>query len=267
VLKQRVITALVLAALVLLALFSESVLYWRILINALVLVGFWEWLRFCRLQNVPAQGVAYLVFAVVLWSLQTGFVSVVSVVPLVCLIWLVLFVFTVSDKLNFLHQTMIKIATGVVILTMAGTLVIELRGLDDGRYWILAFLVSVFAADIGAYFVGRRFGKTKLSPKVSPNKTVEGLVGGLVFALLLVTPIAFNFFESADAWKLLLIVGVTVLVSVLGDLFISKHKRHAGLKDSSQVLPGHGGVLDRVDSLLSAAPFFVYGLILIGFWS
>ena len=266
-LKSRVITALVLAALVLLALSSEQLLYWRILINILVIIGFWEWLRFCRTENVLVQGMAYLVFAGLLWSLQTGLLPVDQIVPLVCLFWVALFGFTVSNSLDFLHQQIIKICTGMIILSVTGTLIIEFRELDHGRYWILAFLISVFAADIGAYFVGRRFGKTKLSPTVSPNKTVEGLLGGLAFSLALATPVGFKFFDVADAWKLLLLVSITVLTSVLGDLFISKHKRHAGLKDSSQILPGHGGVLDRVDSLLSAAPFFVYGLILLGIWA
>ena len=266
-LKQRVITALVLAALVLLALFAEQILYWRVLITALVVIGFWEWLRFCGLQHILAQAIAYLGFAVLLWSLQSGLVSLPMLLPFVCLIWLLLFAFTLSDAVDFLHQQFVKVCTGMIILSVAGSLIIAFREIEYGRYWILAFLISVFAADIGAYFVGRRFGKTKLSPKVSPNKTVEGLVGGLLFALLLATPIAFSLFDATTAWKLLLIVCVTVLTSVLGDLFISKHKRYAGLKDSSQILPGHGGVLDRVDSLLPAAPFFVTGLILLGFWS
>ena len=181
--------------------------------------------------------------------------------------WFVLFAFTVSDAFDFLHQQAIKLVIGIVILSVTGSLLIDLRLLDYGRYWVLAFLISVFAADIGAYFVGRRFGKTKLSPKVSPNKTVEGLLGGLFLALLIAASLAFYLFSTTTAGLLLVVVSVTVLTSVLGDLFMSKQKRFAGLKDSSQVLPGHGGVLDRADSLLSAAPFFVFGLMLLGFWS
>lgn len=264
-LKQRVITAVLLLVVVLAALFAESPLYWRIFINIMVLIGFWEWLRFCQITELPGQALSFAVFIAALALTQLGFVSVTQAALAGCALWLVLFVFTATDWLNGLHQKMLKLLIGVALLSIGGLLVIELKNLDNGPLWILCFMVCVWAADIGAYFVGRRFGKTKLAPTVSPGKTVEGLLGGVAFALLLYVPILLIYFSTMAALMLLLTVIITVLISVVGDLFESKMKRYVNLKDSSQILPGHGGVLDRIDSLLSGAPFFFTGLIALGY--
>ena len=120
---------------------------------------------------------------------------------------------------------------GIIILSSACLFVIELKELDNGPLWILLFMVCVWAADVGAYFVGKRFGKTKLAPKVSPGKTVEGLLGGVALALLVCVPVLFYYFSSSQALWLLATVVVTVLVSVLGDLFESKMKRWGVLED------------------------------------
>ncbi|NND00247.1 MAG: phosphatidate cytidylyltransferase [Gammaproteobacteria bacterium] len=265
-LKQRVITALVLVTVLLAAMLAEQSLYWQVFINLAVLVGFWEWLRFCKLSSVPMQALAYLGFAGVSSVLQLGVIPMPLVVPIACLLWLILFVFTMSNSLDFLHHRLLKVLIGMVILPVAALIVIELKDLTHGPLWILCFMVAVWAADIGAYFVGRRFGKTKLAPQVSPGKTVEGLLGGLAFAMVLYAPVLFHWFALQPAVLLLATILVTVLVSVMGDLFESKLKRFAGIKDSSQILPGHGGLLDRIDSLLSSAPFFAMGLIILGYW-
>ena len=121
------------------------------------------------------------------------------------------------------------------------------------------------AADIGAYFSGRRFGRVKLAPSISPGKTVEGFFGGLAFVALIYIPVLFYLFSADAASLLLLTVLVTAVVSVGGDLFESKLKRHVGLKDSSQILPGHGGILDRIDSILAGVNFFALGLLVLGY--
>ena len=265
-LKQRIITAIILVALVLLALTSDSSVYWRALINLAVFVGFWEWLRFCKIESMLVQLGMFAVFALICAAMQFGWLPLDSIVQFGCVLWLVLIVFTMTSLLDFLHTPFFKVPIGMAILSIGGLIVIELKNLDQGALWILGFMVSVWAADVGAYFVGKRFGKTKLAPHVSPGKTVEGLLGGLVFALLIFVPLIFYVFDSNHAAFLVAAVIVTVLVSVMGDLFESKQKRFADLKDSSQVLPGHGGVLDRIDSLLSAAPFFAITLILLGYW-
>jgi len=260
-LKQRVITALVLLLIVLTALFAESTIFWRLFISLVVLIGFWEWLAMSGIQSLNGQIFSYSLFAICLFLLQAGFVPLYFLAPIACIVWLGLIWFTVSDHLNFLHHTTLKLLLGVAILAVGGWFVIELKSSENGAYWILCFFVSIWAADIGAYFFGRKFGKTKLSPIVSPSKTWEGLFGGLILVAVIFLPTLFYWFAPSSALLLLITVLTTAVISVFGDLFESKLKRHAGIKDSSQILPGHGGGLDRIDSLLAGAPFFVMGLI------
>lgn len=264
-LKHRVITGVILAALLLIALLNPNPVYWRGFITIAVFIGFWEWLRFCAIENPAIKVVAYACFTAVFYLLQSGALASDVAIYSVAALWVVLLFFTLTGALNFLHAPLIKLVIGIVILSVAGWLIIEFKTLENGVMWVIAYFISVFAADIGAYFVGRKFGKTKLAPTVSPGKTVEGLLGGLAFVALIFTPILFYYLPPVNAATLLLIVLATALVSVGGDLFESKLKRHVGLKDSSQILPGHGGVLDRIDSLLAAAPVFSLGLLSQGY--
>jgi phosphatidate cytidylyltransferase len=129
-------------------------------------------------------------------------------------------------------------------------------------WWLMYLFLLVWGADSGAYFVGRKFGKNKLAPNVSPNKSVEGLYGGIATTIIIMFVVQY-FYLNLTALQLILFLIlslITVFASVLGDLFESMVKRRAGIKDSGRVLPGHGGVLDRIDSLLAAAPVFAAGI-------
>jgi len=264
-LKQRIITALILVAMVLAALFTPNSVFWRGLISLAVLAGFFEWLKFCEIATTISKICSYTLFGVCFYAMQMGHLPMSLVVPVACALWLVLLIFTVSDNFQIIHNRWIKLVVGVLVLSISGWLVIEFKEIENGHLWILCFMVSVWAADVGAYFVGKRFGKTKLARKVSPGKTVEGLLGGLALVLLVFLPVLFTQFSPMTATLLLITVLLTAIISVGGDLFESKLKRYAGLKDSSQILPGHGGMLDRIDSLLAGAPIFSGGLLLLGY--
>ena len=151
---------------------------------------------------------------------------------------------------------------GAVILTASITAMFYLWQLS--AWWLLYVFLLVWCADSGAYFVGRKLGRRKMAPNVSPNKSMEGLAGGLVTGLLVV--IAISVFKlhltGVTLVAFVALSAVTILASVLGDLFESMLKRRAKVKDSGTILPGHGGVLDRIDSLLSATPIFA-----LGFWA
>lgn len=151
---------------------------------------------------------------------------------------------------------------GAVILTAAITAMFDLWQLSP--WWLMYVFLLVWCADSGAYFVGRKLGRRKMAPNVSPNKSMEGLAGGLATGLLVVIGISvFKLQLSGVALiSFVALSAVTILASVLGDLFESMLKRQAGVKDSGTILPGHGGVLDRIDSLLSATPIFA-----LGFWA
>ena len=140
----------------------------------------------------------------------------------------------------------------------------QLKLMPDGAWLIVTLLVIVWAADCGAYFAGKRFGKVKLIERVSPKKTLEGMVGGVLFAVLVVSVVtvlsSISFFQGVS---LLVLTILTVLVSVLGDLWESVLKRGRGMKDSGSLLPGHGGMLDRIDSLTAAIPVFTLYIMLL----
>jgi phosphatidate cytidylyltransferase len=151
---------------------------------------------------------------------------------------------------------------GAVILTAAITAMFYLWQLS--AWWLLYVFLLVWSADSGAYFVGRKLGRRKMAPNVSPNKSVEGLAGGLVTGLLVVIGISVFRLQLTGVSLIAFVAlsALTILASVLGDLFESMLKRRADIKDSGNILPGHGGVLDRIDSLLAATPIFA-----LGFWA
>jgi len=265
-LKQRIMTAVVLVAVLLAALFARNPIYWTIMISVMLLAGFYEWLKFCEITNPISQLTSYVLFILTAYGLSQNILAPVVVVGSVCVIWMILFAFTTLNWFSFIHAKWIKLAVGIATLATAGWAVIEIRTIDDGPFWVLGFFLIVVAADVGAYFSGKKFGRRKLAPSVSPGKTVEGFLGGLVLVVLIYIPLLFVLFSTGEAVGLLVTVIVTAIASVGGDLFESKLKRHVGLKDSSQILPGHGGILDRVDSLMAGLPVFALGLLLLGKW-
>lgn len=263
-LLKRILTAAVMLAVL------SVVLLWLpraavLAVLALVmLAGAWEWARLARLQGAPrkalytaACGVAILL----LWRLAAlpgGFRVVMTLV----LAWWVV---------SFLWLALAPERGGPGLAAVAGLLTlaplwVALERLYEhsghGPELVVFVLVLIWAADIGAYFVGRRWGRYKLAPRVSPNKTWEGVLGGLALgSLVALAGQAWFGFPSAAFLPLCLAV---ILVSVVGDLNESLFKRQVGLKDSGGVLPGHGGILDRIDSLTAAVPVLTLGLSWIG---
>ena len=125
--------------------------------------------------------------------------------------------------------------------------------------WVLLFLLAIWASDIGAYFIGSQFGKTALHTRLSPKKTVEGLAGGIVSSFLLV--LIFSYFSEISALRIVLFSLLVPLTGTMGDLVVSAYKRRAGVKDSGKVIPGHGGILDRIDAYIYCQPFVAYLLL------
>jgi phosphatidate cytidylyltransferase len=263
-LRQRVVTALLIAGLVI------GVLLWMppaaalVTIAVVVLAGAWEWAGFAGLTGAAQRlgytvAVALAIFAAWRFTADPGhrlaFLRLTALWWALGLLWLVL----ASQR----GGRLAAVCVGFAVLVPAAIGLGRLALLEPrGQELLLFLIVLIAAADVGAYFGGRRLGRHKLAPRVSPNKTWEGLVSGVLGAAVAAVAGAALFGQPVMPWLALCVV--VALASVVGDLVESKFKRRAGLKDSGGLLPGHGGVLDRIDSHVAAAPIFLLGLQVLG---
>ncbi|MCG6658338.1 phosphatidate cytidylyltransferase [Halomonas campisalis] len=257
-LRQRIITAAWLAPLMLAGLFGLHGGAFALFTAAIVLLAGWEWTNLAgirrrdnRLMLVAVLGMAMLM----LW--MSGAVLAAWPLWLGALGWLLNLYWVVHypNKGEQWQSATRRLAMGLWVLLPAWVGFNVLR--DSGAVWLLFVLLLVWGADIGAYFAGRAFGRRKLAPKVSPGKSWEGVAGGLVvtFCLALIFA-AWQGLGLGGGLALVIATAAVTLVSVLGDLVESMLKRYRDIKDSSNLLPGHGGVLDRIDSLTAAVPLF-----------
>jgi phosphatidate cytidylyltransferase len=272
-LKQRIITAVVLLAILLPALFWPSPVPFTAVVLVLIAAGCWEWGRL----NGLAQGGSMLVAIVCLAFCASSWYAGLLGVPLPVLwsvtggLWVLAGAWLLRGGVAGWPKIppAVRLAGGIVVLWLAWLAVSQARVI--GINFLLSVLTLVWVADISAYFAGRTFGlkftKRKLAPGISPGKSWEGVWGGMAGVLILA--VAWTFADAslqarvpslysrmaAQGWWLLLIAAVFLAaMSVVGDLAESLIKRSAGVKDSSNLLPGHGGVLDRVDALLPTLP-------------
>ena len=269
----------VLAALIMAPAAIASVLLlptpWMLLLAAVALLaGLWEWFALAEVEDSLARGALLvlnlLLMVALVWgtggTAATLVLFKVAVVVgvlwwLLAMLWLVHYDFA-SD--HDTHARVYKLAAATLAVVPAWCALGLLH--NDGPGWLLVALMVVWGTDTGAYFAGRAFGKRKLAPRISPNKTVAGLVGGAVVGVLVATIGAWILGVGPTLLPLVALTGLlTVLFSVVGDLLESLLKRHVGAKDSGNIIPGHGGILDRIDSVLAALPVFALGKIWLGF--
>jgi phosphatidate cytidylyltransferase len=256
-LRQRVITALILAPIVLFVVLWAPAELTASVLTVLVVAAAWEWSAFPGFVHRTAR-LLYVAFV----SMCLGAAWVMGVhraelnlVLYVSLAWWLAALLWVAAAPAAVNRTTAAIA-GALVLVPAWLALVRLHAANPNL--LLFLLLLVVAADVGAYFAGRRFGRTKLAPRVSPGKTWEGVAGGLIASTLMAL-IGVAWFEQ-NPWLFVGLCAIVVAASVVGDLTESLFKRHAGLKDSGSLLPGHGGLLDRVDSVTAAAPVFLLGL-------
>jgi len=261
-LKQRIITALLLAPLALLVILWVPHPVTMAVLALLVLAGAWEWAAFVGWAAWPRRLLYVAAMAAGMGALWWIGPAADSLVLGVALLWWVLALAWVIVRPDWQHRGVAAVA-GFLVLIPAWLALVRLHA--DAPRWLLLLLLMVAAADVGAYFAGRRFGRRKLAPQVSPGKTWEGVYGGLAAALALAALGVFWF--GLAPLPLLAACTAAALASVVGDLTESLFKRHVGLKDSGSLLPGHGGVLDRVDSVTAAAPVFLLSLQRLGLLS
>lgn len=262
-LKTRMLTSIMLMPIFLAALFLLPEIYWALLMFAVILMGIWEWAAMAKFP--PMARVVYLLLTLVtgvtlilasgariayfqqygmFWGILAATLFWIAIAP----IWLV-------TRFNLKNMYLMAVAGWLVIVPLWFALV-SLRRISP--WLLLSILAAVWIADSAAYFFGRRFGKHKLAPKISPGKTWEGVIGAWVavslYGFVLCLTLHLDYWLIAGLW------GMTVL-SIMGDLLESLMKRQANVKDSGTLLPGHGGMLDRIDGLTSSLPlaaFFIY---------
>ena len=258
-LKQRIITALILLPIALGGFFLLQGADFALFIGLVVSLGAWEWARLAGLEAQPLRLAYAAVIAGALMVLHlmpdlAPWVLGASVIWWGLATWLVL---TYPRSSELWASAACRLLIGVLVLLPAWQGLILLKHWSMGNWLILSVMVLVWAADIGAYFAGRAFGKRKLAPQVSPGKSWEGVYGGLAVSLAIVVAVGlYRDWSLGQVLSGVLGGALVVMASVIGDLTESMFKRRSGIKDSSNLLPGHGGVLDRIDSLTAAIPLF-----------
>ena len=263
-LKLRIITALVIAPIVIALIFLAPGWLFTGVMLVMALVGAWEWSalagRPARAARIEMAGLFLVVIALfVLVQPRGAYLQGMVVYCVVALAWWIFSMIWIA-RLRTEFSVPVKIFCGVLTLLPSLAAVVAIRATNP--WYLLILLLLTSAADIGAYFTGRAFGRHKLAPLVSPSKTWEGVVGGVV--LVAVVAGVACYWLPVPWWLFVpLCIGVALL-SVVGDLSESLFKRQAGIKDSGNFFPGHGGVLDRVDSLTAAAPLYWLGLFGLG---
>lgn len=258
-LKQRILTAIPLAAFVLWGLFTQPA---EIIFYALIfvmLISGWEWARLSGVTNfllraMYAVFIAGLCYAVYQWvSANPDTLQTILTLSVIFWLYTTFHMFTKGPQPVRSGASFFKLILGMLVLVPPVIALMQIR--QESSLWLFYCLSIIWVADIGAYFSGKRFGKNKLAPQLSPGKTREGLYGA-VFATTLYSYLASVVFELQfiETLMLLIIAVLTTFISVAGDLFFSLLKREQNLKDTGCILPGHGGILDRIDSVTSSAP-------------
>lgn len=267
-------------AIVFIALFGFSPFWFSCSIGGVAVVAVWEWTQFAYIKNIISRLLLSVIFACFLFgyiylnselfslgSVITANIEKILVVGFVW--WIVAFILVLLyPKSAVLWNKFPAIQFVFALLTIIpfffALLALRFEHYSENIHYGLVLLLYVFllvwSADTGAYFAGRKFGKHKLAPSVSPGKTWEGVIGGLllvgIVSSIFIAIVPLHHYYNLSLVQFIFYSLVTVLASIIGDLTESMFKRQAGIKDSSQLIPGHGGILDRIDSLTAALPVF-----------
>ncbi len=270
-LKQRIITAILLALVVIGTILFLDARAVAVLFAVALFFAMNELVSLTLTRKLPLRLLlAALVTSLFLWSLPLVGIRVIwyhAYTGLLAwvLVLLLLRAYRHNGHLPFPVRLSLFLFASVLLWIAVQGLVFIPRHFPEGNWLLLYLMTLVWVADIGAYFSGRAFGRHKLAPSISPGKTIEGVAGGLALNLLWISVVWwYSGGWGVDYLPFLMVSLITVGFSVIGDLFESILKREAGVKDSSHLLPGHGGVLDRIDSLIAATPVFLAGLFLVG---
>lgn len=265
-LKTRIITAVILLLGFCADLFLASNAVFALVLGFVVAAAAWEWSRLCGVANEHVQtayscvvGLAVLVGLYIpygapwiQWLLLTGLLFWLAVPA-------VFYLNPTRDPIKAPDTMLLALGFWLFLVTAVSMQYLRSMAPHSSAWLLLYAFAIIWVMDSGAYFSGKRFGKNKLAPQISPGKTWEGVAGGLLAtALLMIIVLIFADWAEGGRIKLVVATVFAAAASVLGDLYESRIKRAADMKDSSQMLPGHGGVLDRIDGVLAGMPIFAF---------
>lgn len=254
--KTRLVTSLLLVTALVAALVYLPPIYWYMLMLTIVSIAAWEWAGMSSLAKYTRLFYASLFLIpgllVVFYAPQLLQMLILWGVLIATIFWLLIAPALLILGAQIKNRLTLSLV-GIVVILPFGLSMLALREINP--LLLLLFMAAVWVADIAAYIAGKKFGKHKLAPTISPGKTWEGVAGALMAVTLY--GLALCYLTHQNYWFVLVLWGVTVL-SIMGDLLESLFKRQAGLKDSGAILPGHGGVLDRIDGLTSTMPLVTF---------
>lgn len=267
-LTLRILTALILIPLVLLAIFYLPSPAFAAVTAIVFLLAGWEMAGLVG-RTTSKQRVIYLLYLLIAFLISSWLHAYVVIIAALFM-WGAL-LFSVCHYTSFsqfwAYSAFCRNALGICILAASWFSLVFIHFQPRGDYYVLFMLLFIWAADTGAYFTGRLWGKHKLAPAISPGKSIEGVIGGVIASVLVAGVIGFLIEAVLRDYLILILLGlIASLASVLGDLTESMIKRQANVKDSGNLLPGHGGLLDRIDSLLCVSPVLAGGLIIWSLW-
>jgi phosphatidate cytidylyltransferase len=269
-LKQRIITAAILIPIVIAVIFLLDTVWFSALFAVFVGVGAWEWAGLCKISK-KYQYLYSLVTVLILAGLysasNSGIYNSLILSGVVYWIIAVALVFSYQKQRNFLPKSPLAllIIGQLLLIPMWVSLTVLKSFPGNGAILIMLLMLLIWGADTAAYFVGKKWGKRRLASRVSPGKTWEGSIGGVIAGIAIA--LAYVIVSDAMPNQGIALIGLsflTVSISIIGDLMESMVKREADIKDSGSILPGHGGVMDRIDSLTAAGPVFVFGIVHLG---
>ena len=252
--KQRLLTTLILVPLVLMAIYYASVPVLGILVLLLTVLLGWEWSQLIPIKKPMYKCIFIAIMLLLIWpAVHWLHYWLLADVIFWGLILIAVLSYPASQSV-WGHRIIVG-AGCLFLLPLVASTMSSLYQQTQGKDLIVYLLCLIWAADIGAYLAGKQWGRCKLIPRVSPGKTIEGSLGGIGLALL-IAGVGFIYFKPEHVVTWFVVAALTALVSMLGDLFISMLKRRSQVKDTGNILPGHGGILDRLDSLIAALPLF-----------
>ncbi|PXX09047.1 phosphatidate cytidylyltransferase [Nitrosomonas ureae] len=266
--KTRVLTAAVILPLFLSALFLLQDIFWAIVLLALSIIGSREWSRlagFSVKNTIIFMLLTTLAGGELLFQMSESIKANVYSVDLIWVYVLSVAFWTIGVPLYLKQAYTIKspltlMLIGWILLLPTCLALYQLRAISP--LLLLGFMATIWISDTAAYFTGKSLGKHKLAERISPNKTWEGVAGALIAVLIYALIWDFWFIEEPLALLLIPLLLLMAILGIVGDLYESLMKRHAGVKDSGSILPGHGGILDRIDALISSLPFAILALLI-----